>query len=521
MFYYPCVLERQTGCFATIWLAATKGIKIQRREFLKVNVKRTCDDIMDYVLVRVPPPQPGLPRPRFSLYLSAQLQYGTVIVYHHQCAMLLEEIQSTVARLTKPRSSQRIDMEDPGRQSLDQDALFSMEEHEWANDPFFGQMHSGILVPSPGTLVQLDLEVMRRVSPEHPLLSSPGTPPLEGLTASSGSITLLEREPASLPSSQQFEGAELAEVTDAELGMIELLMDQSDHFPESCRPLPFPSRTPQRQGCPRRCLQLCPRRCLQLCPGRGPLHLGPARGPLQRPPGPSSPPGLERRKDVAAERERPELLPSGRTQTRRRRGRRQLLFMDEHTQISQDVLRRQLDNHLIQTQSPVFVSLPSQTIVSPYGLLNKPCSTLPPDLLLLWQQAAIISPLLGSDLLVGERGTDSDSERERERVGDRGEEDGEIEEEKEISSKEVLRELAESGLSQPDLSAPSLLTMEVSDREGSHDISLLDPPESQGSSGSGRSVSRLMDIPEEAQAPLGREEAQVPLGREEAQVPLG
>ena len=36
-----------------------------------------------------------------------------------------------------------------------------------------------------------------------------------------------------------------------------------------------------------------------------------------------------------------------------------------------------------------------------------------------------------------ERGTDSDSERERERVGDRGEEDGEIEEEKEISSKEV------------------------------------------------------------------------------------
>lgn len=47
------------------------------------------DDIMDYVLVRVPPPRPGLPRPRFSLYLSSQLQYGVVVVYHHQCGILL------------------------------------------------------------------------------------------------------------------------------------------------------------------------------------------------------------------------------------------------------------------------------------------------------------------------------------------------------------------------------------------------------------------------------------------------
>lgn len=44
---------------------------------------------MDYVLEQVPPPQPGLPRPRFSLYLSSQLQYGIVVVYHRQCAILL------------------------------------------------------------------------------------------------------------------------------------------------------------------------------------------------------------------------------------------------------------------------------------------------------------------------------------------------------------------------------------------------------------------------------------------------
>ncbi|CDQ87256.1 unnamed protein product [Oncorhynchus mykiss] len=89
MFFSPSVLNRHTGCFSTIWLAATKGIKIPQKDFLKVNVQRTCNDIMDYVLVRIPPPLPGLPRPRFSLYLSSQLQYGVIIVYHRQCGMLL------------------------------------------------------------------------------------------------------------------------------------------------------------------------------------------------------------------------------------------------------------------------------------------------------------------------------------------------------------------------------------------------------------------------------------------------
>lgn len=48
-------------------------------------------DVMSYVLEQVPPPYPGLPRPRFSLYLSSQLQYGIILVYHRQCAILLGE----------------------------------------------------------------------------------------------------------------------------------------------------------------------------------------------------------------------------------------------------------------------------------------------------------------------------------------------------------------------------------------------------------------------------------------------
>lgn len=47
------------------------------------------EEILDYVLVRVQPPLPGLPRPRFSLYLSAQLQIGVIRVYSQQCQYLV------------------------------------------------------------------------------------------------------------------------------------------------------------------------------------------------------------------------------------------------------------------------------------------------------------------------------------------------------------------------------------------------------------------------------------------------
>ncbi|CAF97874.1 unnamed protein product [Tetraodon nigroviridis] len=115
MFYYPVVLKRHTGCFSTIWLVATKAIRIPRRDFLKVDVKNTCNHIMNYVLEQVPPPRPGLPRPRFSLYLSSQLQYGLVLVFHRQCVILLEDLQSIVSQLVKQKTSKKIDMEDPGR----------------------------------------------------------------------------------------------------------------------------------------------------------------------------------------------------------------------------------------------------------------------------------------------------------------------------------------------------------------------------------------------------------------------
>ena len=50
---------------------------------------------MEYILVRVPPPRPGLPQPRLSLYLSSLLQYGVIKVYHQQCDFQLSKHPGT------------------------------------------------------------------------------------------------------------------------------------------------------------------------------------------------------------------------------------------------------------------------------------------------------------------------------------------------------------------------------------------------------------------------------------------
>ncbi|XP_037400487.1 meiotic recombination protein REC8 homolog [Pygocentrus nattereri] len=224
MFYYPNVLNYRTGCFATIWLAATKARKINRRDLLTVNVQRTCNDIMDYVLVRVPPLSVGLPRPRFSLYLSSQLQYGVVLIFHRQCQLLLEEIQEAIDRLLRYRRPVEIDMlsEELRQHHTLPDALSLLNETEGARDPFFGLMESEL--PSPSSLIRLAQKM--EISPERLLPERGVTPPPDGITASQESITLMEAEPVAMPE-PEFVGAELQE-----FDMIDMLLEQPDHFPE-------------------------------------------------------------------------------------------------------------------------------------------------------------------------------------------------------------------------------------------------------------------------------------------------
>ncbi|XP_058145219.1 meiotic recombination protein REC8 homolog [Dasypus novemcinctus] len=203
MFYYPNVLQRHTGCFATIWLAATRGSRLVKREYLKVNVVKTCEEILNYVLVRVQPPLPGLPRPRFSLYLSAQLQIGVIRVYFQQCQYLVEDIQHILERLHRAQLQIRIDMVEPELPSLLlPDCLAMMETLEDAPDPFFGMMSVDPRLPSPLDVPQIR-HLLEAATPERVLEETPPEVPTEPekperllvTVVSPEAITLREAEP--------------------------------------------------------------------------------------------------------------------------------------------------------------------------------------------------------------------------------------------------------------------------------------------------------------------------------------
>ncbi|KAI5103809.1 meiotic recombination protein REC8-like [Silurus meridionalis] len=512
MFYYPNVLNHRTGCFATIWLAATKARKMNRRDLLKVNVQSTCTDIMNYVLVRVPPLAAGLPRPRFSLYLSSQLQYGIVLVFHHQCQLLLEEIQGAIDRLHRYHVQVQIDMlpEDIRQTQTLPDALALLTETEGARDPFFGSMEFGM--PSPSSLMQLAQE-MGVVSPES-LLS----PPLEGITASQESITMTEQEPVILHE-PEFEGAELQE-TD----MIEMLLEQPDHFPEGederereaeqARQRERREREREREReeveereREREAAEIERTRDLTgstllmepttEVPSRDivsvleemelpavmpePAQRERTPEPIPIPPSPPSPDRRERRRESPRLQELvpvPEAPAVG-----QRRRKRQLVFMDEEIQISQEALQTQIDDPSIETRllEDVLIRAPFR-VSDAKGLLSNPCMNLPADIRELWNQGAVIPHIPPSRRRREPEEEDLEAVRERER-GREEQEEGEL--------REMPTEIVESGVSRYDTPVSSLV-MEVTDRE----ISPLETPETRRSPVL-VSVGGLEDIPEE------------------------
>ncbi|XP_053909125.1 meiotic recombination protein REC8 homolog isoform X2 [Cuculus canorus] len=119
MFYYPEVLRRHTGCFGTIWLAATCSSRLLRREYMGVDVPRVCATLLSFVQGRglgsAAPPPPGFGPPRCSLYLAALLQLGLARVYRRQCGHLLEEVSLTLERLHRARPPPNIDVSPPRR----------------------------------------------------------------------------------------------------------------------------------------------------------------------------------------------------------------------------------------------------------------------------------------------------------------------------------------------------------------------------------------------------------------------
>ncbi|XP_029808560.1 meiotic recombination protein REC8 homolog isoform X2 [Suricata suricatta] len=396
MFYYPNVLQRHTGCFATIWLAATRGSRLVKREYLKVNVVKTCEEILDYVLVRVQHPLPGLPRPRFSLYLSAQLQIGVIRVYSQQCQYLVEDIQHILERLHRAQLQIRIDMVETDLPSLLlPNRLTMMETLEDAPDPFFGMMSVDPTLPSPFSIPQIR-HLLEAASPERLPEEIPPEVPMEPkkpdripvTVVSPEAITLQEAEPICM---LQIEGEQdLPEVSRRDLDLLiaeedeAILLEERQVFKEEPRAL-------------ERDITVPPLSPPALAPVEGAAEPLPAPAPEELKPLAREPEALlaevtpppELRLPAPPSPERPPPVAPYPASPPARRRRRQLLFWDKETQISQEKFREQLQTRAHCWECPK-VQPPERTMRSPMELFRTPTHSgwLPPELLALWTHCA-------------------------------------------------------------------------------------------------------------------------------------
>ncbi|XP_077171713.1 meiotic recombination protein REC8 homolog isoform X2 [Paroedura picta] len=417
MFYYPNVLQRHTGCFATIWLAATGATRLLKREYLKVNIPQTCEEIIAFILVQVPPIIPGAPRPRFSLYLSAQLQYGVVRVYSRQCQYLADEIQQILERLNRAQQQIRIDLTDLEQPMLLlPDQLTLMETLEEAPDPFFGVMVPSL--PSP-TYIPHVRHILEAPTPEKTSLKgSPQLPPSRRragdlhLTVSPDDITLKEAEPITL---LQIEGEQdLPEITVQE---IDMLVEQEQFVVNGDeRPPVLPTVSPRKRHAEDESVEEVRRREPSVPLGLSPPHrtqetsVAGERGVLSaeetRPlveapllpleitppkPGlvssPRSPPVLPKEQpSLSPELQLPAYQPSPARPSRRRR---QLRFVDEVTQISREDFQKQILDLRTQCQPLEAVLLPTKRRRTPAELLGAPTyGWMHPTLHGLWTRCA-------------------------------------------------------------------------------------------------------------------------------------
>ncbi|XP_059564927.1 meiotic recombination protein REC8 homolog [Myotis daubentonii] len=487
MFYYPNVLQRHTGCFSTIWLAATRGSRLVKREYLKVNVVKTCEEILSYVLVQVQPSQPGLPRPRFSLYLSAQLQIGVIRVYSQQCQYLVEDIQHILERLHRAQLQIRIDMVEAELPSLLlPNCLAMMETLEDAPDPFFGMMSVDPRLPSPFDIPQIR-HLLEAVTPERVPEETPPEVPIEPGKPDRTLVTVLTPEAITLQEAEpirmlQIDGErDLPEVSRRDLDLLIAEEDEAILLEEQGRPvqqcgtclvLDMSKEEPRAPEVETIVPPLSPLALPQVEEAAEPLP-GQVLAPEEVKPAvwepeallaevtPPPPQELRLPAPLSPER-RPPASPPAR---RRRSRRRQLLFWDKETQISRENFQKQLQTRAHCWECPM-VQPPERIIRSPTELFQTPTYSgwLPPELLAFWTHCAQPPPkALGRmPLEPGEEAAEREAAAEEERR--------KMETPSDI---EVLREAQEP--SGP-LMLSSELSIEAAEEEKSH-ISLIPPEE--------------------------------------------
>ncbi|CAJ1082425.1 REC8 meiotic recombination protein b [Xyrichtys novacula] len=297
-----------------------------------------------------------------------------------------------------------------------------MEEAEGAQDPFFGLMESNQL-PSPYKIYQ-PMVLVGEAGSQHSLVPVPQTTPdKEGFRSPPAAITLTEKEQLHIHTAEYFVGDDLPEVTARE---IDLLLDQPDQFrgeteeQQRIRDLEggltsIDQLKETMLGAEQHSMWLLDEESGH--PVEVPLAaVPPEMTPPQvaMPTSPSGASGRERGTDSPHE----EVVPP----LKKTRGgrRRQLIFADPETQISDLELKEQIENPQAETQDLPGVLLDLLSLTkrpAPAQLFTAPCgSLLNTDLQTVWKKCASLAVFMEEEEVRGESELDREvlrTERKR------------------------------------------------------------------------------------------------------------
>ncbi|XP_072177388.1 meiotic recombination protein REC8 homolog [Diadema setosum] len=166
MFYAHDILQKRGGKFGVIWIAATKGVSLTKRDYCSVCVPKSCEDIINYITLRAPPIGPKGSRPRFSLYLSSQLMVGVARVFEKQFSYFIvdvHELHKRTCRLTTGSFEDPLSTHIQLKKSARSGNFCTMPESALFHDEEFGVMR-GSLDVSPDPLLLPEIELIS-VSP--------------------------------------------------------------------------------------------------------------------------------------------------------------------------------------------------------------------------------------------------------------------------------------------------------------------------------------------------------------------
>ncbi|CAD5116489.1 DgyrCDS5369 [Dimorphilus gyrociliatus] len=146
--FYSYELLTKEGKFGILWLAATSTKRLTDLEYNSLNMQWICNEIKKYIDGR------HASRRRMSLYLSAMLMYGCVVIHSEKSKLLMRDITAVIGQNRLKVTTNELSVQLPKTRKRKKKRTGSMIEIPKGNieDPYFGitrhwDIESNLLIP--------------------------------------------------------------------------------------------------------------------------------------------------------------------------------------------------------------------------------------------------------------------------------------------------------------------------------------------------------------------------------------